>query len=455
MTGDDVVDLRGTVSVVTGGSRGLGRVFAQTLAAAGSHVGMIARSAGDLRGTADLIERAGGRSRAFAADITDAASVHAAIKGIEDSLGDVDLLINNAGAIGPIGPFADAQPEAWWHSLEVNLRGAIRVTHHVLPGMIRRRTGRIINLVTGVAPFAYLSAYCTGKAALTRFTECLAAEVQAHGVAVFSLGPGTVRTAMSEHSLNSPEGRRWLPWFRRIFDEGLDLPAECPAQLVLRLASGRYDMLSGFTLNPRDDLDEMVARLDEIRQHKLYTMRLLTLPSPDAARLEAIRSVGAQTTSAAPQLLVERRLEAAQEEVFLLWTGTDAWMRWFLPPEEAEWIEPLVLEPRPGGRIAIALRQRGLVYRIDGAFSEVVAPERLALRWRWGSDFPFGGPGDTHVDIRFLSDGTATRVVLRQHGFPDARLYDAHERGWNRCFDGMQRLLAAEHHRPASGPSDR
>jgi NAD(P)-dependent dehydrogenase (short-subunit alcohol dehydrogenase family) len=302
-------DLGGTVSVVTGGGRGLGRAFAQALAAAGSAVAIIARSTNELACTVNLIEQAGGTAQAFAADITDAAAVEAALTAIERSFGRVDLLVNNAGTVSPIGPFAGTQPEAWWRSLDVNLRGAILVTHRVLSGMIARSKGRIINLVTGVAPFAHLSAYCTGKAALTRFSECLAAEVRPHGVAVFAMGPGTVRTAMSEYSLNSPEGRLWLPWFRRIFDEGLDLPPERPAELVVRLASGRYDMLSGFILNPRDDLDEIVARLSEVERDSLYSMRLRTLPSPDATRIEAIRSSGGQATPSATALLVERHLD--------------------------------------------------------------------------------------------------------------------------------------------------
>ena len=70
----------------------------------------------------------------------------------------------------------------------------------------------------------YFSAYVTSKTALIRFSECLAFEVKDHGIAVFAMGPGTVRTAMSEYSLNSPEGRTWLPWFRDIFEEGRDLP---------------------------------------------------------------------------------------------------------------------------------------------------------------------------------------------------------------------------------------
>jgi NAD(P)-dependent dehydrogenase (short-subunit alcohol dehydrogenase family) len=284
------VDLKGMVAVVTGGGRGLGRAFAQALAGAGCSVAVVARSEAELAETVGLIGRAGGQAQAFPADITDAGAVDVAIAAIEQSFGAVDLLVNNAGVIGPIAPFAETAPDAWWRSVEVNLKGPMLT--RVLPGMIARSKGRIINLVTGVAPFAYFSGYCAGKAALIRFSECLAAEVRPHGVTVFPMGPGTVRTAMSEHSLNSPEGRKWLPWFKRIFDEGLNLPPERPAELVVRLASGRYDALSGLTLNPRDDLDEILARLEEVERDKLYSMRLRTLPNPDAARIEAVRNVG-------------------------------------------------------------------------------------------------------------------------------------------------------------------
>jgi hypothetical protein len=187
------------------------------------------------------------------------------------------------------------------------------VSRRVLPGMIARGEGRIINLVTGVAPFAYFSGYCAGKAALIRLSECLAAEARPHGIAVFPMGPGTVRTAMSEYSLNSPEGRQWLPWFKRIFDDGLDLPPERPAELAVRLASGRYDGLSGLTLNPRDDLDGILAHLEEVERDKLYSMRLRALPSPDASRIEVVRDAGAQALSPLPELRVERHLAAARE----------------------------------------------------------------------------------------------------------------------------------------------
>jgi len=230
-------ELARRTAVVTGGGRGIGRAIAIALAQASAHVAVLARSRGELDETVRLIKAAGGPRAAIMADVVDEQAIEQVIRAVEVELGPSGVLVNNAGLIGPIAPFAETPPDAWWRSVEVNLKGPMPTSRLVLPGMIARGEGRIINLVTGVAPFAYFSGYCAGKAALIRFSECLAAEVRLHGVAVFPMGPGTVRTTMSEHSLNSPEGQKWLPWFKRIFDEGLDLPPERPAELAVRLAS--------------------------------------------------------------------------------------------------------------------------------------------------------------------------------------------------------------------------
>ena len=227
-------ELSGRTALVTGGGRGIGRAIAIALAQAGAQVAVLARSRGELEETVRLIAAWSGRAWAVTADVVDEHQVERAISAVEAELGLIDVLVNNAGTIGPIAPFAETASDAWWHSVEVNLKGPMLMSRQVLPGMIARGECRIINLVTGVAPFAYFSSYCAGKAALIRLSECLAAEVRQHGIAVFPMGPGTVRTAMSEHSLNSPEGRQWLPWFRRIFDDSLDLPPERPAELAVR-----------------------------------------------------------------------------------------------------------------------------------------------------------------------------------------------------------------------------
>lgn len=274
-----VTGLRGQVAVVTGGGRGLGRAFAQALAAAGCSVAVVARSAAELAETVRLVERSGGQARAFPADVTDAAAIGKTFAAIEQSLGSVALLINNAGIAGPIGPFAQSTIEDWWRTIDVNLRGQVLCAHLVLPGMIARRRGRIVNIASGggTRMLPHFSAYVTSKTALIRFAECLAAEVKPHGLAVFAMGPGTVRTAMSEHSLNSPEGKTWLPWFREIFDAGRDLPPERPAALLLALASGRADALSGCYVQPDDDLDAMVKAAAEVEQGKLYSLQVRRL----------------------------------------------------------------------------------------------------------------------------------------------------------------------------------
>jgi NAD(P)-dependent dehydrogenase (short-subunit alcohol dehydrogenase family) len=273
--------LQGQVAIVTGGGRGIGQAVAQTLAKAGVSVAVVARSAGELEATVALIAEAGGQARAFPADVTDAQAIRSTVKDIEKSLGAVDLLINNAGTVKPFGPFWETDVNEWWQGMEVNLHGVLLCTHAVLPGMISRRRGTIINVAsgagTGAVPLRYFSSYVTSKTALIRFSECLAAETKPHGVAVFAISPGTVRTAMSEYSLHSAEGQKWLPWFRRIFDEGRNVPPDRPAQLILELASGKANELSGRFLSITDDLDILLQRAPEIEKDSLYSLKIQKL----------------------------------------------------------------------------------------------------------------------------------------------------------------------------------
>ena len=281
-----VIDLRGQTAVVTGASRGLGRAFASALAAAGASVTILARSIDELNRTAASI---GPNVQAFPADVTDVESVAESFRRI----GPVDLLVNNAGVLGPIGPFATADFDAWWQTLNVNFRGAMLCARAVLPEMIERGHGRVINIVTGAVSMPYLSPYMASKTALVCATESLAAETKPRGVALFSVGPGTIRTDMATYSLTSDEGRRWIPWFRRIFDEGLDVPSEQPAALIVTLASGKYDALTGLYLTCLDDLDAMVAGIAQIEQDKLHALQIRPFHvSKASAALACIREAG-------------------------------------------------------------------------------------------------------------------------------------------------------------------
>ena len=146
----------------------------------------------------------------------------------------------------------------------------------------------------------YFSSYVCSKTALVRFTECLALEAEPYGIAAFSIAPGTVRTAMSEYSLNSPEGKKWLPWFKRLFDEDVVVPVERPAELVLELASGRADKLSGRFLSIHDDLDMLLEASHEIEQKNLYALKIERLgggiPNPVVASILAEARKTAEST---------------------------------------------------------------------------------------------------------------------------------------------------------------
>jgi NAD(P)-dependent dehydrogenase (short-subunit alcohol dehydrogenase family) len=272
-------ELRNQVTIVTGAGRGLGRAISVALAQAGAAVGVVARSEAQIAETAGAVKQAGGEPLAVIADVSDPAAVERAARQVEAALGPVDLLVNNAATPGPLGPMWEADADDWWHSFEVNLRGPFLCSRAVLPAMIARRRGRIINLATSAATVAvaHMGAYVIAKTALIRFTENLAAELVNSGVSVFAIDPGTVRTALSQHLLESEAGKKWLPWFRKLFDQGRDVPPEKAAQLVVQLASGRADALSGRFLGVADDLPKLLEQLEEVKRSGLYTLRVRKL----------------------------------------------------------------------------------------------------------------------------------------------------------------------------------
>jgi NAD(P)-dependent dehydrogenase (short-subunit alcohol dehydrogenase family) len=272
----DGINLTSQVALVTGGGRGIGRATALALSRAGAAVAIAARSEDQLRETARLIESTGGCVVAQPADVTDQKAVEALVAIVEERLGTPDLLVNNAAIVGDYGPTWEADPALWWRVMEVNVLGPFLCARAVLPGMVARRRGRIINLSSGtdMGPFPHSGAYAISKVAITRFTENLCGEVLGYGISVFSLNPGSVRTAMSQHVMNSPGGQKWQPGLRQLYEAGRDDPPDKAADLVVYLASGQADVLTGRLLSVSFDVPEMVRRADEIKQKDLYRLRL-------------------------------------------------------------------------------------------------------------------------------------------------------------------------------------
>ena len=267
--------LAGQVAVVTGGGRGIGRAIARALAAEGAAVAVAARTGSQVQETAASIHAAGGRALAAAADVTDRCAVERLIAETERTLGPVDLLVNNAGVFGPIGPLWEIDPDDWWQALASHLRGTLLCTRTVLPGMIARGGGRIINIASrsGVRTHPYTSSYGVAKAAVLRFTDHLAVETREHGISAFAIYPGRVQTAMTDELIESAAGRRWLPGEGKA-REGQWLPPDRAAALCVALAAGEADELSGRFFGVYDDLQELKRRAGEIEREDLYTLRL-------------------------------------------------------------------------------------------------------------------------------------------------------------------------------------
>ena len=273
-----LVDLTGQVALVTGGGRGLGRAFAVALAKAGAHVAVTARTAEPLAETVAMVERAGGRALAITGDVSEPDAVAHVVRTAESQLGPVDILVNNAGAVGPLGYDWEVDLEDWWRTFEINVRGPFLYARAVLPGMVKRQRGRIVNISTGAAfgRLPQMDAYGATKAALTQWTKCLAADIQAHGVTVFAFHPGMVRTPMLDY-LTSPDVPNAVQaLFHSLLSEGRDVPIERSAQMLLFLVSGKADALAGRFIRALDNEEELVRRAEEIRRDDLHVVTLRT-----------------------------------------------------------------------------------------------------------------------------------------------------------------------------------
>ena len=272
-------DLTGQVALVTGGGRGLGRAFAKALSEAGAVVAVTARSEDQLAETVKLIEGAGGRALAIVGDASDPQSVEQAVTAVEEQLGPVDILVNNAGSTGEFKEEWLTDPDEWWRTIEINLRGPYMFTRRTLPGMIERGRGRIINISSNAAigNLTFAGSYTASKAALSQYSKNLAGQLDGTGVTVFAYVPGIVRTGMVEGIANSPDVHSSIRnRFNEILEAGADTPLENSVNMFMVLASGKADELSGRHISVYDEDSDLLGRVEEIKQNDLYTLRLPT-----------------------------------------------------------------------------------------------------------------------------------------------------------------------------------
>jgi 3-oxoacyl-[acyl-carrier protein] reductase len=190
--------LKDKVALVTGASKGIGKAIALALATEGASVGLMARNEQELSKLAAEISGRGGKVSYAMADISDRASVEAAVRSIANDLGSIEILINNAGT-GTFGKFMELDPEEWERQIKVNLFGVYYTTRAVLPPMLEQQSGDIINIssTAGKSGAAVTSAYSASKFGVFGLSESLMQEVRKQNIRVTALAPSTIVTDLA------------------------------------------------------------------------------------------------------------------------------------------------------------------------------------------------------------------------------------------------------------------
>lgn len=193
-----MISLKGKTALITGAGRGIGRATAIALAKEGVHLGLIGLTMSNLEKVTAELEQYDVNVSAATADVADLEAVHHAVEHIKSDLGAIDILINNAG-IAKFGGFLDLTPEEWENIIRVNLMGVYNVTRAVLPDMIERKSGDIVNIssTAGQKGAPVTSAYSASKFAVLGLTESLMLEVRKHNIRVTALTPSTVATDLA------------------------------------------------------------------------------------------------------------------------------------------------------------------------------------------------------------------------------------------------------------------
>lgn len=225
---------------MTGAGRGIGRAIALQLAGAGTSVALVARSRHELEETAIHVKELGVTSLVVPADLGDLSEVTRVARHASDKLGEVDVLVNNAAVVSPIGPSVAVDSEQWATAIAVNVVAAAILTFALLPSMLDRSWGRIVNVSSAIAgrpgAMAGMNAYAASKAALEAHTINLAAELAGSGVTVNAFRPGSVDTAM-QRWIRGQDPRRigteLHEWFTRSYTEGSMITPEQSAKSLL------------------------------------------------------------------------------------------------------------------------------------------------------------------------------------------------------------------------------
>ncbi|HHB81418.1 MAG TPA: SDR family oxidoreductase [Aliiroseovarius sp.] len=241
-----MADFSGQTVVITGASRGIGEAAARLFADQGANVALLARSSDEIARIAGEIDPS---ALAIPCDVADWQQCEAAIAQVAEAFGGVDVLVNNAGMIEPIGALASSDPAGWGNVIDVNLKGIYHMARAVLPHMHKAGGGSILNIGSGAAthPLEGWAHYCASKAGVHMLNRCLHLEEAGRGIRALTLSPGTVATQMQrEIKASGVNAVATLDWSDHI-------PPEWVAQALLWMCSPDADEFLGEVVALRED----------------------------------------------------------------------------------------------------------------------------------------------------------------------------------------------------------
>jgi NAD(P)-dependent dehydrogenase (short-subunit alcohol dehydrogenase family) len=240
----------GRVALVTGAGRGIGAATARLLASEGAAVALAARTEGEIISVAREISYLGDTAIPLRVDVADEDSVSSCFERVRAELGDVTILVNNAGTPGVPLPVAATKPESWRRAFNINVTGAFLCAREALPAMVSANWGRIVNVSSAAArhPVAGMAAYGASKAALDQLTRVLALEGEPYGISVTGVYPGVIDTRMQEESRSFGQdliGKQLHRMFQGYKDYNMLRPPEEPAELISYLCTPAARRLNG------------------------------------------------------------------------------------------------------------------------------------------------------------------------------------------------------------------
>lgn len=267
--------LKDKIAIVTGAGRGIGRAIALTFAKEGTDLVVVSRTLSEVMETAKQVEALGRQALAVKVDVSKWEDVDNLVNLTLQKFGKIDVLVNNAGILGPVGTLVENDVNRWIETINVNLIGTFLCCRAVLPIMIQQRKGKIINLSGGGAlyPRPHFSAYATSKAAVVRLTETLAEETKRFNIQVNAIAPGAIKTRLHDQVLAAGEaaGEKALAESKKVKEKG-GTPLELPAGLAVFLASDESNGLTGRLISAKwDNWQEMSKRVPEIMSTNWYT----------------------------------------------------------------------------------------------------------------------------------------------------------------------------------------